>query len=256
MESSIHSNCSKKIKLRIWPILQVILILLLSSCTPSTDKPITSHIVTLQEDSTKLIQLLSVKYDKLPQDLQDKEDAYATICRQLLLRREVDLLVTAFTTSKDSFVRYYLAAMVLFQIDDQRIEKAFEVSLDEGGDLDSYFAAQYVAERGNLKALEILNRHYFQYGISSWQWSYSIALFGKYGFRKAIPNLVDSLDAASLNVVDAAFDSLQALYPDSPRQFNSLGAAQKYYKGRMESEFGKPSNQVVFDLRSLNNAVR
>jgi len=57
-------------------------------------------------------------------------------------------------------------------------------------------------------------------------------------FRPAIPHLVEALNSASLNVVDAAYESLTELYPDAPKNFDSLEKAQNYFAGRVKAEFG------------------
>jgi len=52
-------------------------------------------------------------------------------------------------------------------------------------------------------ALKLLNENYHEYGSSS-EWAETVRLFGKHGYKPAIPNLIGSLDAASANLVAAA----------------------------------------------------
>ena len=63
----------------------------------------------------------------------------------------------------------------------------------------------------------------------SMQYQTSVALFGSCGYRPAIPYLVDE-DAYdfSLNIVDAAVEDLQVLFPNSPTEFQSMGSMQEY----------------------------
>jgi hypothetical protein len=56
-------------------------------------------------------------------------------------------------------------------------------------------------------------------------------------YRPAIPYLVDdALNDFSFNIVDAADDSLHALHPDAPSDFDSLKEMQKYFCRRAHAE--------------------
>ncbi len=193
---------------------------------------------TLSRKSLELIELLGTAYEKLPEDLKKEEDHRWAICRVLLARHEVDLLLNSWRTSKDPVVRRCLVEMVLYQIDDSQITKAFRSRLSDTEDDEAFYIASYLAKLGDSAALAVLNNHFYQYGISSLEWSYSMALFGKFGYRPAIPHLVEALNSASMNVIDASFDSLSQLYPDAPTHFDSLSEAQTYFANRMKAEFG------------------
>ena len=69
------------------------------------------------------------------------------------------------------------------------------------------------------------------------QYQTTIKLFGKCKHRPAIPYLVDSAiyDFCG-NISDEAIGDLQALYPHSPKQFDKLEDAQKFYCGRAKGE--------------------
>jgi hypothetical protein len=155
------------------------------------------------------------------------------ICDELLARREVDFLLASLDTMTDEESRRMLVSRVLYQIDDERIYKAFAARLDERETEESYYVANYLAKRGNPAALAALNRHYFLYPVSSWQWSYTAELFGKYKYAPAAANLIDSLDAASLNLAGSACAALHALFPDSPARFDTLTEAKNYYLSRV-----------------------
>jgi hypothetical protein len=155
------------------------------------------------------------------------------ICDELLSRREVDLLVASLDNMSDEESRTLLVSRVLYQIDDDRIYKAFAARLDDKETEESYYVANYLAKRGNTAALATLNRHYFSYPVSSWQWSYTAALFGLYKYKPAATNLVESLDAASLNLSSAACDALHAMYPSSPAHFATSTEARDYYSSRV-----------------------
>jgi hypothetical protein len=101
---------------------------------------------------------------------------------------------------------------------------------------DRYWPVNYLAKKCDPVALHELNsgRYRNQGGM---QYEHSVELFGRCKYRTAIPYLVDTaVYDMSLNVADAADDSLHALYPDSPKDFKSLDSMQKYYCGRARQE--------------------
>jgi hypothetical protein len=108
--------------------------------------------------------------------------------------------------------------------------------LDDGEHL--YWPAMYLAKRCDLAALHYLdpgpNSQSIadNFSVSSAQFAETASLFGKCRYRPSIPYLVKiGLNAASLNLVDAADQSLRRFYPNSPH-FNSLEAEQKYFCNR------------------------
>jgi HEAT repeat protein len=145
----------------------------------------------------------------------------------------VDFLLTTFNTSTNVEVRRWLAMSVLGEIDDRRIYDDLTNHLTDNEDEESYYVAIYLASRGNKTALATLNRHYFNYPVSSVEWAYAAGLLGKYRYTPATTNLVDSLNAASLNLAAAACNSLQEIFPDSPRDFKGPGEAEAYFRKRL-----------------------
>ena len=99
-----------------------------------------------------------------------------------MARHEVDFLLASLDASNNEEVRKWLVSGVLYHIDDPRIYDAFTRRLNDKEDEESYYVANYLAKQGNTAALATLNRHYFQYPVSSWQWSYTVELFGKYRY--------------------------------------------------------------------------
>ncbi|EEF58036.1 hypothetical protein [Pedosphaera parvula] len=188
------------------------------------------------EDSASLVRMLALPSEDLPKNLREMELPYPEICEILLERRQTEFLINAYQQSSDARVRSYLVSRVLYYIEEPAVLAVFRAQLSEEEDEESYYVANYVAKTGDTKALKILNCHYYLYPVSSVQWSDTVELFGKFGYRPAIPNLIESLDAASFNLVDAAEESLEKLYPDSPRKFESLEAARDYFTKRAEEE--------------------
>jgi hypothetical protein len=186
-----------------------------------------------KQSSSQLVAWL--KWDNLPDDLKQRDPAFAAaVCHELVARREVGFLLASLNGSTNEEVRTHLISSVLYQIDDRRIYDTFAQLLTENEDEDDYFIASYLAKRGYTAALSTLNRHYYQYPVSSWQWSYTVLLFGKFKYMPATTNLVESLDAASLNVSAAACNALQKIYPDSPRKFEGPKDAEIYYSERLK----------------------
>jgi hypothetical protein len=101
---------------------------------------------------------------------------------------------------------------------------------------DRYWPMNYLAKKCDPVALKQLSRGRYR-NQGSMQYQTSVALFGKCSYRPAIPYLVD--DAVydfSGNIVDAAVEDLQVLYPNSPKEFQSMGSMQKYYCSRAKQE--------------------
>ena len=185
------------------------------------------------EQSSELVAWLNPKL--LPEDLKDRDPFFfQAVCDELVARREVSFLLASLDTSTNENVRDWLVSGVLYYIDDRRIYDNFANRLDDKEDEESYYIANYLAKRGNTAALATLNRHYFQYPVSSWQWSYTVELLGKYRYMPATTNLVESLNAASLNLSGAACNALQEIFPDSPRHFTGPAEAKNYYTQRLD----------------------
>lgn len=179
----------------------------------------------------------------LPEDLKSRDPFFQqTVCKELVARHEIDFLLNSFDTSKDSESRSWLVGGVLGNINDKRIYDAFAARLNDKEEEESYLIANYLAERGNTKALAVLNKHYYQYPISSWEWSSTVELFGKYQYRPAVSNLIDSLDAASLNVSGAACDALRQIFPGSPRSFRGPTEAEQYFIIRLNENVRTPAH--------------
>lgn len=179
--------------------------------------------------------------EQLPGDenLTNQDEAFfPDICNELVARRQVDFLLGQLNASNTPAANEWLVSDVLCCIDDLRIYNAFVQRLSDGQDRESYNIAIYLAQRGNAPALATLSRHYFQYPVSSAEWAVACDAFGKFKYMPAASNLVDSLDAASFNLSDAACNALQEMFPGSPKKFTGPSEAEDYYKKRInESAF-------------------
>jgi hypothetical protein len=101
---------------------------------------------------------------------------------------------------------------------------------------DFYWPANYLAKKCDPLGLKELStgNHRNQGCI---QYQTTVKLFGMCKYRPAIPYLVESAiyDFCG-NITDEAIIDLQALYPHSPKDFNKLEDAQKYYCGRAKAD--------------------
>ena len=157
---------------------------------------------------------------------------------------QVDQLLSQLSHTKDEYDRVHIITFDLWNIDDPRIENEFAKRLSDAPTEEAYYVAQYLAKKGNTKALEILNKNNFKYPVSSWQWSYTLREFGRHKFIPAIPTLIYGLGAASLNVVDEAYKALLVFYPDSPASFQSIEEMKTYFEKRYkESQQGAPPDR-------------
>jgi hypothetical protein len=183
----------------------------------------------------KSLELVAwLDWQRLPEDLKAQDEFVdEAICNELVARREVDFLLASLNAATNEDVREHLVAGVLCRLDDRRIQDAFAVRLGDKEDLVSYYVAAYLAKRGDPAALATLNRHYYRYPVSAWQWSFAVATFGEFKYAPAATNLVTSLDEASPSIAAAAAGALRALYPDAPKHFDGPAETRAYYLKRL-----------------------
>ncbi|MHC5212613.1 MAG: hypothetical protein ACYTG2_18015 [Planctomycetota bacterium] len=86
-----------------------------------------------------------------------------------------------------------------------------------------------LAARGDERALFLLNANFFRFGCSSVEWSDTIRHFGTFRYSPAVPNLIDALDAASLNVGGAALEALGRIFPGPHPELRQIATAQEYF---------------------------
>jgi hypothetical protein len=186
------------------------------------------------QKSTTLIAWLNER--QLPEDenlTNQADDFQLNICNELLARHQVNFLLDALNASNTPDANAWLVSGVLYHIDDRRIYDAFVARLGDNEDRESYYIALYLAKRGNMTALATLNRHYFQYPVASFEWEGAVAAFGKFRYMPAATNVVWTLNAANLGLAGTSCDTLQKMFPDSPREFIGPTAAENYYKKRL-----------------------
>lgn len=113
------------------------------------------------------------------------------------------------------------------------MRKALSARREDGEDL--YWPVNYLAKLGDSAALKRLSTGRYR-NQGCLQYETSVALFGKWRYRPAIPYLVGTaLYDWCLNIPIAAEASLRQMYPDSP-QFDQLEQMQRYFCGRAKKD--------------------
>jgi len=87
------------------------------------------------------------------------------------------------------------------------------------GEMSTYLALKYFALVCDQEALHILNKHYFQYQVSSREWATIVGSFGECKYKPAVPHILETVTAALLNLGYASHLSLLAMYPDAKIEF-------------------------------------
>ena len=124
----------------------------------------------------------------------------------------------------------------LYHIDDPEVAAFFQKLVEEhyrdGEEL--YYPLNYLAKQCDQNALRVLSgngKGGYKGVPACMQWATTVELFGKCQYKPAVPYLIDSLNAACLNIGGAADDSLRAIFPGSPT-FDSPMKEQAYFRHR------------------------
>ena len=149
-------------------------------------------------------------------------------------RAPLTLVLSTLRQTGDACKRELLIA-VAAESRDSRTAGLFRQLLTRERDRGSMLIAVYLARQGDRKALGILDENYYAYQTSSLDWAQAMTVFGEQRYYAVVPKLIASLDAASLNVVDAAFDVLGEMYPGTPKEFGTLAEARTYFERRYSS---------------------
>ena len=161
---------------------------------------------------------------------RNEQEINLEIVPELIRRKDTPELLRAFEHPKDDYQKEEVMN-ILYQIDDSTIFKTMKKYANPTLKTTTmYYCLNYLAKRGDIEALSILNDNYFSFPVSSLQLSYTAELFGRFKYKPATNNLIISLGAMVINLAEAALESLQEMYPDAPRDFESFEEAQKYFK--------------------------
>jgi hypothetical protein len=117
-------------------------------------------------------------------------------------------------------------------LDDPGVRRAIARGLTREASDRNWWRALFLARHGDRAALAVLDDHYGEWAVSSVELAAAARQFGRWRYTPAIPNLIESLDAASLNLAGEALESLRRMFPGSPRDFASPAAATAYFESR------------------------
>jgi hypothetical protein len=218
----------------------------LAGCTSTRsahdDGPSSSELLDLarlsEYPTPTLVACLTLEYANQHFECTGEVDVSYEITDELRRRPgDVQILLDAFAAPADSFQQLCVTE-VLRTIDDPAVLEAFTRHRCAKTDEVSYYCLKYRAQRGDRKALRVLNDHYREYPVSSCEWAETAALFGEFGYEPAIPNLIGSLDAASLNLAGAACSSLEKLFPGPHPDLKGPSEAREYFQKRYEEKCG------------------
>ena len=155
-----------------------------------------------------------------------------------LATREVETILQRLITSEDYCLQEEIVMNILFDIQDKRILETYKRLMNEDLDRYMYYMVLYVAKTGDTKALDILSKNYYRYGISSDEWAEAIELFGQFRYEPAAAHMVASLQSVSVNVIEASVESLEEIYPYSKKfkEFDTLADLQNYWENVIEKQ--------------------
>jgi len=215
----------------------ILSLLVLVSPSPAQTVPDYDDVLKRMSDQ-QLIECLRDKPATCPIPDQDRDLAW--IAGTLGQRRHPDPLISAYMTA-DQYQRYYLVR-ALSMINKPKVTEfmrsiAFE-NLPEGQDNDDvFFPLDYLARHCDQRALARLNRPVNfdkSFPMGCIYFAPTVAAFGRCNYRAAAPNLVLALNAACVNIIDAAEKGLQKFFPHACKQAHSIEELQRCYERLLE----------------------
>lgn len=146
-------------------------------------------------------------------------DFTSEVEQELIKRSPYRDLFDLFERTSDDFQQAWIMD-VLSQMRAPAADSFFHRYLHGKTDeMTTYLALKYFALVCDQEALGILNKHYFQYQISSREWAAIVGSFGECKYKPAVPHILETVTAAALNLGYASHLSLLAMYPDAKIEF-------------------------------------
>jgi hypothetical protein len=169
-------------------------------------------------------------FGKCLNDTKDMDQAGA-IKEEIIKRKAIKETFELFKNKDNAFWTLGWCYQVFINLRSPETNKLLKPSANQELNERSYFANKYFAEAGETFALKNLNANYFKYPVSSAEWGETALLFGKYKYYPAKKNLVSSINAASLNLVEDSEESLKLLYPETRKKVENLDIQEtiKFY---------------------------
>jgi|SRR5580704_5140263 hypothetical protein len=213
--------------------------------SPSRAQTIPNHDDALKHmTDQQLVECLRDKPSNCP--IPDQDRVLDWIAGTLGQRKHPDLLISAYS-SADQRQRYYLVR-ALSMINKPKVTEfmrsiAFE-NLPEGQDNDDvFFPLDYLARHCDQRALARLNRRVNfdkSFPMGCIYFAPTVESFAHCNYRAAAPNLVLALNAACVNIIDAAEDGLHKFFPHACKQAHSIDEQQSCYTKLLQDGADKP----------------
>ncbi len=150
---------------------------------------------------------------------------------QELIARSAHLdLIDIFERTTDEFQQAWIVdvlAQTRLPAADSVLRRYIHGATDEPT---TYLALKYFGSVCDQEALRILNKHYFQYHTSSMEWASIVRSFGECKYKPAVPKLVETVSAASMNLGYASHLSLLDMYPDAKIDFRDPMVTRKAWE--------------------------
>jgi hypothetical protein len=177
-----------------------------------------------------LIDLLSgPSFDRNGVYAKTGPDYTKAVQLELARRHPIERLATIFRLTTDD-VQQYAMLEVLEHLGSPESEAALRSLATRATERANFLANLHFARRCDRAALANLNARYRAYPVSSVQLASAAKAFGDCDFKPAIPNLVDSVDAASMNLGWDAHLSLQKMYPDAKIDTSTPETTQRSWR--------------------------
>ena len=153
---------------------------------------------------------------------------------ELARRRTAHLLIGSYPTADDC--RRLWIVQALYSIRPPRevsVDKFMRSLAGSKTDQETWFALEYLAEKGDTKAMAQLAQNCYKYEIPSLAWGQTLLLFGKYKYYPAVPCLIDSISSVA---GEDDLSALHMLFPGSPSEFRTDQEAREYFQAREKNE--------------------
>ncbi len=168
------------------------------------------------------------------------------VVEELVRRHASSELLQAFDTTIDMIQLSWLL-QTLGRIRGAAVDSALAAIATAPDTLDprtieerTYFALKYFAEVGTPWALRILNCNYDRWPVSSMERADIVSLFGTYKYYPSTPNLAATIDAALVNLGDAALTGLEVMFPEGRKDFRGPEEATTYWKRYVSQHWHGP----------------
>jgi hypothetical protein len=176
-------------------------------------------------------ELSSLSADALMACTQSADHCQALdwdLARELAKRESSAALLARLRHAKGQ--RVVVFALYL-QKPDEQVKKAMRQLWESKDEEIAYYSLNYLARLCDPQALRKLSAPPYEPRAACQQWATTVGLFGQCKYRPAKRLLLASLDNACGNVIDAAGESLRAIFPGAPK-FESLSEEKAWFSVR------------------------